>query len=230
MDVAVSNQARQLENTARRFVINVTASAQRAYEVRSCEITSDAFRNRTSFQSSISLEDVFADDIAAGLRSCLSKLSGDTEVVALPNYVLEIPGLTLAGAQLVATRTQEDILHIIIRFRFFVGGINNVFRSKLGFDDTVNDHAANLSVRVLADIALPFLNICEAYRSGMVTEKTSFTEFVAGLSERSQELRFQVELLKRFVDSKDKTEELSGPNSSINIRQLSAITSDIDEF
>lgn len=206
MDVAVSDPQHQLENAARRFVINVMSSSARDFEVRSCEITCDAFRNRTSFQSSISLDEVYKDEVAAGLKTCLRKLSGETEVVALPSFVLEIPGLTLAGAQMVATKTSDDVLHIIMRFRFFVGGINNVFRPKLGFDDALNDHAANLSVRVLSDLALPLLNICEAYKSSLIDVDVDFADFIVGLSQRSQELRFQVELLKRFVDSTESAE------------------------
>lgn len=215
MDVAVSDPPHLLDNAARRFVINVMSSSARDYEVRSCEITCDAFRNRTSFQNAVTLDEVFKDEVAAGLKSCLRKLSGETEVVALPSFVLEIPGLTLAGAQMVATKTSDDVMHIIIRFRFFVGGINNVFRPKLGFDDTLNDHAANLSVRVLSDLALPFLNICEAYKSGLIDVDADFADFVVGLSQRSQELRFQVELLKRFVDATEKS-EMPDPHAHID--------------
>ena len=128
MDVAVSDPPHIFENAARRFVINVMSSGEQDFQVRSCEITCDAFRNRTSFQGAVTLDEVFKDEVANGLKLCLHKLTGDTEVVALPSFVLEIPGLTLAGAQMVATKTHEDVLHIIIRFRFFVGGINNVFR------------------------------------------------------------------------------------------------------
>jgi len=80
MDVAVSEPLHRIDNAARRFVINVITSAAQDYEVRSCEITSDAFRNRTSFQNRVSLDDVFTEEIAAGLRSCLDKLTGETEV------------------------------------------------------------------------------------------------------------------------------------------------------
>jgi len=105
-------------------------------------------------------------------------------------------------------------MHVIIRFRFFVGGINNVFRPRLGFDDCASDHAANLSARVLSDLALPFLNICEAHKNGVIDDKADFADFVIGLSQRSQELRFQVELLKRFVDATDRRKAEAMPTET----------------
>lgn len=208
MGVAISEPDHRLEESARKFIINISSENLSDFEVRSCEIASREFRNRTSFQNRITIDQIFQKEIAEGLKSCLMKLSGETEVIALPSVVLEIPGLTLAGAYLVSTKTQEGDLHIIVRFRFFVGGINNMFLPNIGFDDAANDHAAGLSVKVLSDLALPFLNVCESYRSGVISTQAGFTEFMAGLSACAQDFRFQVELLKRFVDAKEK----SNPN------------------
>lgn len=205
MNVAHKEPHQNLDAAARKLTINLARSRCDKFEVRSCEIKSSAFSNRISFQNRTSIDDVFHHKIASQLNDCLLRLRDGTKSVSIPTLVLEVPGVTLANARVNSSTTPEGDAQIIVEFKFFVGGINNVFLSNIGFDDATNDLAAGLSVKVLADLALPFLNVCESYKSNVISSQAGFTEFMAGLSERAQEFRFQVELLKRFADAKEKS-------------------------
>lgn len=186
-----------------RFVVNLIAEGDGPAEVRSCEVIGAHHRNRFSFPSRVAIEDVFVDEIGAGVRNCLSSLSNTTEVVAMPSVSLEIPGLSLARAHLITTKADDGSLGIILRFKIVLGSVNLAFRPELGIEDSVSDHASHMSALVLTDIVMPFLDLCSAAEDGSLTTTAGFDEFIDTLIDRSQDVRFQAELIKRFVASAD---------------------------
>ena len=84
-----------------------------------------------------------------------------------------------------------------------LGGIAKAFRPDLGIEDSIPDHSAHMSALVLTDIVLPLLNLCEVAEHGMLQDSRNFAEFMDALIERSQDVRFQAELIKRFVSGAD---------------------------
>lgn len=187
----------------RRFIVNLWSADGAHPEVRSCEITSPEIRNRTSFSKNVAISDIFVDELARALEDCLSKLSGSTEVLSLPSFALELPGLVLAGAQIMVTKADSGALSFIFRFKLTMGGINRAFKADVGLNENMQDHAARLSADVMADIALPLLDICAAAEFGMITEESRISDRLNLISEQSHEIRFRVELLKRFLTQSD---------------------------
>ena len=96
-------------------------------------------------------------------------------------------------------------MHIIVRFRFLLGALQLAFNKDVGFDDGVNDENSRLAALVIADLALPILNICEAAKAGLFAHDPRFTKFGSSLASRAEEISFQIELLKRFVAKPDMT-------------------------
>ncbi|MFT6222825.1 MAG: hypothetical protein ACJA1F_000663 [Paracoccaceae bacterium] len=195
----------------KRFVITIGATLANEFFVRSCEISGKAFRNRTSFGPKVSLEQAFCPRFASALAECLGKLKMETEVLSLPSFLLEIPGLTLSGVQIMATRVHENGVNIIMRFKSFIGGINAAFKESIGFDDYVPDRSSDLAAKILSDIAAPLLDICTLAESDLEKVSGAFGAFGHRVSLRSHELIFQSELLKRFV--KNNAQLMSEPRN-----------------
>ncbi|MFV1497896.1 hypothetical protein VWY34_14525 [Phaeobacter sp. JH20_02] len=184
----------------RRFIVNLMAQKGQLPFVRSCEVVSPTFRNRTSFVKSLALEDVFCDSIAEGLNDCVKMLSGDTQVISLPSLILEVPGLVLAGAHILTTVDDDGSQSIIIRFRISLGGIGYAFRPDVGFGAGLEDLTREVSAQVLTDLALPLLNVLSATEAGLVDAETAIGSLSRQLADRVHEIRFQIELVKRYTD------------------------------
>lgn len=184
-----------------RFVVNLRARGSDPVEVRSCEVMGAAHRNRFTFPKTVSVSDVFVGAVAEGVQDCLAALSNTTEVVSLPSVMIEIPGLSLARVNIMSNQTDDGTLGIILRFRTVLGGIGHAFNAGLGIEDSVQDYASHMSALVLTDLVLPMLDLCESAQSGILKSTDNVTAVMDTLIERSHELRFQAELIKRFVAS-----------------------------
>lgn len=188
--------------TRRRFMITLTTTGDDDTAVRSCEVVGPTFRNRTSFGTHSNINDVFVPHLAKSLDDCMARLNGETEVISLSDYHIEIRGLTLAGATVIATKVGEGALHVIIRFQMFIGGVNNAFLQGVGFIEDLDTEADRLSTMVLSELAMPIVNLCEAIRTGVTNGEDNWAKLDKlgrKLSETSHEISFQIELLKRFV-------------------------------
>jgi hypothetical protein len=196
------------QNNLNSFVVTMWVEQCGDVFVRSCEIIGDQFRNRTSFGDRPRLENTFSERMAREIGICVRKLSMQTEVLALPSLQIQLPGLSLSGARLVATRLTNGTVNVILRFKSFFGKINAAFRNNLGFDTRLDHVNSVLATKVLDDIALPLLNICTALDQDPAADPSSrMAKITRHLSAHSHEIRFQVELLKRFVTQQAQSAE-----------------------
>ncbi|WP_281983174.1 hypothetical protein [Thalassorhabdomicrobium marinisediminis] len=184
-----------------RFVVNLKVPKNGSVLVRSCEVIGGQYRNRFTFPSQVTIADVFEDQLAQGVMKCLSSLSRTTEVVSLPTLSIEVPGLTLAKAHLIANLSDSGELSIILRFKMILGNISRAFLPALGIEDSVTDHASHMSALVLTDIVMPLLDMCTLAEVDTIAKSDAVDRFVETLSDRSRDVRFQAELIKRFVNS-----------------------------
>lgn len=202
----------------KRFIITLNADSSGDIQIRSCEVTSHMFRNRTSFAAGATLEQVFCPELAHALRFHFQKLRKVTEILSLPTFLLEIPGLTLSGMDIMATKLKEAGTNIIVRFKTFLGGINRAFSQSIGFDDPVRDPAADLAANVICDVALPLLDICSSAELGVINLTDELSDFSRSVCKRSNEIRFQTELLKRYVAQQAR--QAAKPDLSETLRHL----------
>ena len=193
----------------RRMVVNLTVTTKHECFVRSCELKDRNFRNRTSFGEGAYLEHVFCDAVARALKSGITSLQGKSEVLSIPSVLVEIPGLTLVGLHLIVTKLKDATLNVIARFGSFIGGINRAFAHNIGFDDYLTEEKSVLTTKVLEDIALPLLDICAFAENDLATSDPKLRHFGVRLTEQSLQLRFKIELLKRFIDQEKLADQVS---------------------
>lgn len=204
------------DTSSRKFVITLSVPKDSEPIVRSCEIIGRGFRNRTSFGDNALLDELFIKAISDGLKECLEGLGSETKVISFQDFAIETPGLTLAGAHLMVSSDEAGCLHIIFRFRFFLGSLHLAFNKGYGFDGVMVDENSRLAALVISDLALPILNICEAAKSGLLEGTAPLTTFGDSLAARAHEISFQIELLKRFVNTPE-SRVLSAANYTLDI-------------
>ncbi|MGX9353912.1 hypothetical protein ACS3SW_01750 [Roseobacteraceae bacterium S113] len=178
--------------------------------VRSCEVMQAKFAHTTSFSAETTLEDIFVTRLAQQIRRCLTvwPLSKD-QSLSLPDLILEIPGLTLFGADVVITTTGEAKTSVVITFNVFIGGLFDAFNPGFGFEEIAYDRCGEISAAVLTDLALPILDLCDAAEKGLFDYSETLRTFGRELKNRSDEIRFQIELIKRYIDVVQSPEKIS---------------------
>jgi len=186
------------EDAGRRLVINMTMQEDRSVEVRACEILCQGFRHRTSFQETLTTTDVFAKGFANVLDDLIGRLSGNTEIISLPTFCVQNEEVTVAGAQLISKAVDGEGVHIILRFKVFMGPLDGILQIPLQASDGTRAMSAHLAANVLSDIALPLLNLSEFMRDAESHDPKVVADLAKRMSERIPDLVFQIELLKRF--------------------------------
>ncbi len=182
----------------RTVTLTVNLRSSDIVSVRSCEVVGRWFRNRVSFQEHRSIDDVLVNRLASAVRSCLRRVPEGAHVLALPDFLVEIPGLALAGVHVMVMEAKEGTRSAILRFQDFMGAINNAFCMDIGFQESLPSQAEKLAVNVLEDICLPILDLCRTFKDeGTDRANGAFVR----LAERAQEFEFQTELLKRYIQN-----------------------------
>ena len=180
----------------RRLTINLVISKKGNLDIRSCDVVSKAFRNRTTFPDFQDLDTVVDTTLAQALRDVLIGLPDGPQVISMPDFLVEIPGLVLSGVHLLVTDANNGIRSAIFRFKEFLGAVNAIFLENIGFDSCPVRHNEQLATQVLADVCLPLLNLCHQMDALLNHAPLAVANH---LRDRTHELEFQTELLKRFV-------------------------------
>lgn len=187
----------------RKFMITLNLREDRSVQVRSCEVTASAFRNRTSFIKDTGLPEIFVPGLAQAVQHCLDKLRLRTEVLALPQFLLELPGLTLHGVQIMATKLEDQTVNVIMRFNHFMGSIGSALAVPIGFDAAVPEEQQIIATQVLEDITAPLLNICTSAALGLKGTNEKLGAFGRQIASLSHEISFRMTLLRRFIEDNE---------------------------
>jgi hypothetical protein len=187
-------------NTPPKLAINLLATAGGEFEVRSCEVLGSGYRNRTSFQRTASIDEVFVSAVALGLAECLAQLSRKKEVISLPEFKIEAPGLALGQAHILVSEREGEQISVIVRFQVFLGNLDSVLCEDLRPLPNAPVLLDKLANEVLFDITLPILNICTALDLGQISQAKELSRFLESLAENAEGLKFRTTLLKRFLE------------------------------
>lgn len=215
--------AKPLGASIPRFTVNLLATPEGGFEVRSCEVIGNGYRNRTSFQHAARIDEVFVDAVVAGLAQCLARLSLEKEVVSLPEFKIQAPGLALGGAHILVSEEQGGIVSIMIRFKVFLGNLDAVLCENLRPYPSAPALLDKLASEVLFDITLPLLNICSASELGQLSDTERLAKFLDNLSESTDDLKFRGALLRRYVEDLSEGRQAPPPHLA---RQVPEIGSD----
>ena len=164
--------------------------------IRSCEVVGRWFRNRISFQEQKRIEDILARKLARAILSCVRSLRKGAQVLALPDFLVELPGLALSGVHIMVMEAKDGVRSAILRFTEFMGAINNAFQTDIGFHEPYPNHCEKLAVNVLEEICLPILNLCRTFEELKVKQMGRNGRCFV---DRAREFEFQTELLKRYI-------------------------------
>lgn len=186
----------------RSMTLNLTLDGPDIVLIRSCEVLGPEFRSRFSFSEHRRLDDVLVGRLAHAISLSLHKIPPGAHVLALPEFLIELPGLVLSGAHILVMEASNRVRSVIVRFKHVIGAANRALKVDVGVEAQPVTHGQRLAVNVLADICLPLLNICHEMEN---TLRTTGQMGTTGLMEQVREFRFQTELLKRFITSADQT-------------------------
>lgn len=168
--------------------------------LRSIELYLDQGRNRTSFTRLRRLDEVFEPGIATRLLAEIKKLTPQARAVSLPDQVFEAKGVVLAGLHLMCTYAKDGTGSLIVRFKKLIGNMQHALREGFGFGEPVAEVADHTALKVLTDISMPLLDICSYAEGEARKEAAGENSHLRALVDRAGEIRFQVELIKRYID------------------------------
>ena len=180
----------------RVLTFNLALKEDGTINLRSCEVLGRGFRNRVSFHDTGDIDNVLVAKLAHSVRKCMSTIPDGAHVLSLPEFLVEVPGLALAGVHILVMELKDGMRNAIFRFKEFIGVLNNAFHPDISFQEPYSNHAERLATNVLADICLPLLNMCRDMEYAQID---SHKRLPHGFAERAQEFEFQTELLKRFI-------------------------------
>ncbi|MEM6566646.1 MAG: hypothetical protein AAF665_19500, partial [Pseudomonadota bacterium] len=169
---------------------------QDVVSLRSCDVVGRGFRNRISFHDNNPMEDVLVERLSSAIRVSLRNLPDGAHVLSLPDFLVELPGLILAGARVMVSDIKDGSRSAIVRFKEFVGAVTPAFKSDVGLQEYHASYSEKLAMSVLEEICLPILNICRTLDVPQLMQERRVS---ADLKDRAREFEFQTELLKRFV-------------------------------
>lgn len=204
--------------------MNIDLSVDRPLGVRSVEVVASGYRNRTSFGEIFQPEHVFLEPIAEAIKDCLSGVRQADGVVALPEFILELPGLLLRGVHVMVSKVTDKLSHVIVRFQQFLGSLASVLHHEVGFNDGLSDQTDDLAVKAFADIVTPLLNICELVRQGGIEGGCNTLAIPNRIHDLTHEVGFHAELLKRFVHQRGRK-----VNGQLDERRALSRSPDADE-
>ncbi len=184
------------EIATRRLTISLLMNASEEVTVQSCETSNDKLLNRMSLRGDWGLSDVFVETLAKALRKCLSSLPPHAHMLSVPDFLVELPGLTLSGIRVMAAEPCNGVRSVIMRFKEFLGTFSRILKPSVGYDECLTSHTEKLALNALTDICVPILNFARS-----VELKTADREghLQTMLEMKLREFEFHAELLKRYV-------------------------------
>ncbi len=174
-------------------------------EVLAAEITRPGFRHRLTFECDNSLAEALQPELAEFIEVVLADtIEAGPTVVDQPKATVCMPGLTLGRLRMIVGAPIGDKRLVTVRFRYFIGGIQNAFAARTYFDRPALAHREEIGMRALEDIAVPLLNMAMTARSwsdavpqGMFHD--GMANALGAIEAHAVELEFYAGLLRRYI-------------------------------
>ena len=183
---------------SRKLVLRLDRSEDGTVSVLSCEVFGSGFINRTLFNGGSDLGNILVDDLVDAITGQIETVGPKHQVFSVPDFLVELPGVTLAKLHLVVAEARNGVQRIILRFQTFMGSLGRVLKANIGFEPTPAATSEVVSLAVLYEIAMPLLSLCNFNDIDACSDRERLAIAHQNLSERAEEITFYVELLKRF--------------------------------
>ena len=191
---------------AEMFALQVKRFAPgEALRVVSAEVTRPGFRHLLTFGSEGTLRTVLQAELADFVAKLLEpELDLGPRVVVRPEETLALPGLMLSRMRVIVGAPIAGLVQATVRFRYFIGGIQNAFAAKTYFDRPALEHREEIGMRALEDVAVPLLNMALTAQTwpqatGSSRSYGKMVTALASIEAHAVELEFYAGLLRRYI-------------------------------
>lgn len=213
-----------LANTnSRKLTIHLEFLADGTHTVRLCEVAQGEMRHRSSWRRVVSIFEAFSGYFAEVMVGLLWKLEGKSQVICVPDFTFSNGVVALQGVKLTAHETASGGLSVSVSFTHFTGPMSGVLISGALVEGDVGGHSSDLSDRILLDLCLPLLNICQFSQLGSPIEGQSAERAISDLTRRASEISFHVELIKRHISQKNFADNDLRQPRRLDVPQLARI-------
>lgn len=174
------------------------------YQVDSVDIHQPNFRHRLTFSGNKEVDAILSPRLAAYIADLLNRLDLETMVLSEPDAVVDLPGLVLGKLRVLVHAAKTKARQVIVRFAYFIGGVQAAFRVSTHFDLPTLSHREALAVAALHDICIPVFDVVSSALGGLfddnARQETPRTR-LQKLSDVESDLLFYLQLLKRYVSA-----------------------------
>ena len=174
------------------------------YQVDSVTVVQPNFKHRLTFSDRKLVGDVLAPQLSSYVETLLERIDMDTMVVSEPDCVLDLPNLVMGKMRMLVHSVKDIGQQVIIRFSFYVGGVQSAFSINTHFAVPTVTHREALAVAALHDICAPVFEVVASAVNGLydddlqqIFDLDKFQEH----EELENDLLFYLELLKRYIVS-----------------------------
>ncbi len=171
------------------------------YRVNTVEVLHPEFKHRLAFNRNNRVCEILEGRLAHYVTALLAEITADKMVVAKPEEIVDLPNLVLGRLRMLVTTTEKGAKSVLVRFAYFIGGVQAAFRAKTFFPETIFSHRERVAVKALESICLPLFDILGA--TGGPDLAAEAAEPLAARLRRivhsGDELRFYNDLLVRYV-------------------------------
>lgn len=173
------------------------------YKVNSVEIVQPNFLHRLTFSRNNLIHEVLSFDLSSYVLKLLDQINQDTMVFSEPDAVVELPGLVLGKLRMLVHRSQKKQRSVIVRFAYFIGGVQAAFRVDTHFQTPSVQHREAVAVSALMDICIPAFDIISSQLPKLPEEQKSeaVSDRLSALSHLESDLTFYLCMLQRYVVS-----------------------------
>lgn len=190
-----------MSSSADMFVLTLRWSPDQDPTVLSCDLIHRDFHNRISFSKRAGLFDVFRPQLARALAEIIDSIQHKRQVLSQPDFQVDLPNLVLGGLRLLVSSAKDGARQIIIRFKHFLGSLQDAFAVDIGLRSAVLPHRERVAVEALVDIVGPLLNLADLRRPNLdEREAMAVEKSLEELAQNSYMLRFYTGLLVRYVN------------------------------
>ena len=172
------------------------------YAIDSVDILQPNFRHRLTFSKNNDVGSVLSPWFAEYVGKILQKIDRGSMVFSDLDAVVDLPGLVLGRLRMLVHTGKNLARQVIIRFTYFIGGVQSVFKAETHFLPPEITAQDSLDVAALRDICVPVFDIV----SGAVVDVLDDTvprraapNQIASYSDVESDLLFYLALLKRFI-------------------------------
>ena len=186
------------ESDDRMLSLHISNASDPVPTLNSASVRFAGTTHRIDFSQPKPLDVSLSDKIASAITPLVHS------VLQAENGLIEDPDFHVAGDRVMLGGTRVETPfpgQVVVRFKYLIGPLNGLFRTRVPFENVVLDHRERLAVEVLADIAFPLLNLATVAPGTDPTgrDRQVLEAKLANIGRQASDIQFYLSLLTRYV-------------------------------